>query len=116
MSAPAAVGASGCVAGPGSTELRVAHENGIITVSDANTTLGYCRYAEDGEVEYLFVQASKRRQGLAMQLLHLVEQHLGTALRFRGPLSPMGRGLVDAYLKGHPQNPQPVLKPSRIGD
>ena len=34
--------------------LRVRHEAGIITLCDANTTIGYCRYAEDGEVEYLF--------------------------------------------------------------
>ncbi len=80
------------------TPLRVTQENGIITLSDANTTVGYCRYAEDGEVEYLFVQSSRRRQGIASMLLGLVEQRVAKPLRFREPLSPMGHSLVVSYL------------------
>ena len=79
------------------TPLRVTQENGIITLSDANTTVGYCRYAEDGEVEYLFVQSSRRRQGLALRMLALVARTVQAPLRFRDPLSPTGRALVEAY-------------------
>lgn len=78
--------------------LMVRHEEGIITLCDANTTLGYCRYADDGEVEYLFVQSARRRQGIAMHLLGLVEQRISGPLRFREPLSPMGHSLVKSYL------------------
>ncbi len=79
--------------------LRVRHEAGIITLSDANTTAGYCRYADDGEVEYLFVQSARRRQGLAMQMLRLVRERVTSPLKFRGPLSPSGRALVETYLR-----------------
>ena len=88
--------------------LRVRHEAGIITLSDANTTAGYCRYAEDGEVEYLFVQSARRRQGLAMQMLDLVRERVTAPLRFRGPLSPAGQALVETYLRkssGHARAP-----------
>ena len=85
-------------AGPCSAAgLMVRHEEGIITLCDANTTLGYCRYADDGEVEYLFVQSARRRQGIAMHLLGLVEQRVNAPLRFREPLSPMGHSLVLSY-------------------
>ena len=83
-------------------EFAVSHASGIITVTDANTTLGYCRYGDDGEVEYLFVQSARRRQGLAMRLLALVEQQVGGPLRFREPLSPTGRRLVDSYFRTRP--------------
>ena len=83
-------------------EFAVSHASGIITVTDANTTLGYCRYGDDGEVEYLFVQSARRRKGLAMRLLALVEQQVGRPLRFRQPLSPTGRRLVDSYLRARP--------------
>ena len=79
--------------------LWVRHEAGIITLGDANTTAGYCRYAEDGEVEYLFVQSARRRQGLAMQMLRLVSERVNAPLRFRGPLSPSGQALVETYLR-----------------
>lgn len=31
--------------------IRVDHTPGIITITDANTTIGYCRYDESGEIE-----------------------------------------------------------------
>lgn len=83
--------------------LWVRHEAGIITLGDANTTAGYCRYAEDGEVEYLFVQSARRRQGLALQMLGLVRERVTAPLRFRGPLSPAGQALVAAYLRASGQ-------------
>lgn len=76
---------------------RVSHTDGIITVTDANTTIAYCRYAPSGEIEYLFVSPAFRRRGHARRMLHLVEERLGRPLRFAPPISPLGRHLVDSY-------------------
>lgn len=81
-------------------ELRTNHSDGIITITDANTTIAYCRYDESGAIEYLFVGPPFRRRGYATRLLALVEERLGTTLRFRLPLSPLGRLLVEAYSRG----------------
>ncbi len=77
--------------------LRINHTDGIVTLTDANTTLGYCRYNDAGEIEYLFVHPAHRRQGHAMRLLRIVENHLQSALVFQPPLSPLGRRLEQAY-------------------
>lgn len=79
--------------------LRVTDAAGILVVSDENTTVGYCRYSGDGEIEYVFVQAARRRQGTALRLLAMVEGRLGLPLRFREPLSPSGRQLVAAHMR-----------------
>lgn len=48
----------------GLRSIRVDHTPGIITMTDANTTIGYCRYDESGEIEYVFVSASHRRKAM----------------------------------------------------
>lgn len=77
--------------------IRVNHTPGIITITDANTTIGYCRYDDLGSIEYLFVNAAHRRRGYAIKLLGIVEERLNTPLRFQAPISPLGRRLVGAY-------------------
>jgi len=77
---------------------KISHTPGIVTLTDANTTLGYCRYDDRGEVEYLFVNAAFRRRGIARELLRLVEATVGCKPRFLPPLSPLGRALEQAYL------------------
>lgn len=78
-------------------EPRIDHADGIITITDANTTIGYCRYDESGAIEYLFVGPQYRRRGHASRMLALVEERIGTKLRFQPPLSPLGRLVVEAY-------------------
>jgi hypothetical protein len=39
--------------------------DGVITFKNINTTLGFVRYNEGAEVEYIFVNPMFRRQGLA---------------------------------------------------
>jgi GNAT superfamily N-acetyltransferase len=77
--------------------MRVNHSPGIITITDANTTIGYCRYDDSGEIEYVFVSAAHRRMGYAKVLLGIVEERLATALRFQPPISPLGERLVGFY-------------------
>lgn len=78
-------------------EDRVHDADGIITITNANTTIAYCRYGCSGEIEYLFVSSPFRRQGYAGRMLDLIEERLGTRLRFNPPISPLGRHVVDAY-------------------
>ena len=36
---------------PACSSIRVNHTPGIVTIVDSNTTIGYCRYNEAGEIE-----------------------------------------------------------------
>ncbi len=78
----------------------VNHTPGIITLTDVNTTIGYCRYNPVGEVEYIFVHPARRRQGFARQMLKLVEQVVHRPLSFQSPISPLGRALIAAFDTG----------------
>ena len=48
--------------------------DGVITFKNSNTTLGFVRYNERAEVEYIFVNPMFRRNGLAKKLLKIVEE------------------------------------------
>ena len=85
---------------------RVNHADGIVTITDVNTTIGYCRYDLSGEIEYLFVSPAFRRRGYATKILNIVEKHLGTVLRFRPPISPLGRHVVGSYGRGRQAIPE----------
>lgn len=76
---------------------RVSRTPGILTLTDANTTIGYCRYNPLGEVEYIFVHPAHRRRGFAQHLLKLVEQAVQRPLSFQSPISPLGQALKNAY-------------------
>jgi len=78
-------------------EPRTHHADGIITITDANTTIAYFRYDESGAIEYLFVGPTFRRRGYARRMLALVEERLGTKLHFEPPLSPLGQFVVESY-------------------
>ena len=53
--------------------VRINHTSGVVTITDANTTIAYCRYEESGEIEYVFVNPPHRRKGYATLLLQIVE-------------------------------------------
>lgn len=82
--------------------VRINRTPGILTLTDANTTVGYCRYNLAGEVEYIFVHPAHRRRGYAQYLLKLVEQDVQRPLSFQSPISPLGRALKNAYEAGSP--------------
>lgn len=80
-----------------SPALNVFREAGVITLTDRNTTIGYCRYDPAGEIEYLFVNPAHRRKGHALTMLRLVEAECGCRLRFQPPISPLGQRLIEHY-------------------
>ena len=67
--------------------------NGVITFKNINTTLGFVRYNQSAEVEYIFVNPMFRRQGLAKKLLSIVEKKTKIKPTPKDPISPLGEKL-----------------------
>ena len=66
---------------------------GIITFKNQNTTLGFVRFNEEAEIEYIYVQNAYRRQGLGKRLLNLVKETTGKEVTPQDPISPLGHKL-----------------------
>ena len=64
--------------------------DGVITFKNTNTTLGFVRYNETAEIEYIFVNPMFRRQGLAKKLLSIVEEKTKIKPLPQDPISPLG--------------------------
>ena len=73
--------------------------DGVFTFKNENTTLGFVRFNENGEVEYIFVNPILRKQGLATKLLHLVQQKTGKEIILQEPISPLGAKLLNSLNK-----------------
>ena len=69
--------------------------DGVITFKNSNTTLGFVRYNERAEVEYIFVNPMFRRNGLAKKLLKIVEEKTKIKPTPQDPISPLGKKLFD---------------------
>jgi ribosomal protein S18 acetylase RimI-like enzyme len=67
--------------------------DGVVTLTNPNTTLGFVRFKSDGAVEYIFVQPMYRRYGLAKKLLNKVKEITGNEPNPEPPISPLGRKL-----------------------
>ena len=67
--------------------------DGVITFKNMNTTLGFVRYNEAAEVEYIFVNPMFRRKGLAKKLLNIVEEKTKIKPTPQNPISPLGKKL-----------------------
>lgn len=67
--------------------------DGIITYTNPNTTLGFVRFKDTGAVEYIFVQPSYRRLGLATRLLDQAKEITGKEIVPEPPISPLGQKL-----------------------
>ena len=73
--------------------------DGVFTYKNENTTLGFVRFNEKGEVEYIFVNPIFRKKGLAKKLLKLVKSKTGKKLKFQKPISPLGLKLQKSLEK-----------------
>ena len=73
--------------------------DGIFTLKNLNTTIGFVRFNEAGEVEYIFVNPIFRKKGLAKKLLKLVKSKTGKKLKFQKPISPLGLKLQKSLEK-----------------
>jgi GNAT superfamily N-acetyltransferase len=89
---------------------------GVITFKNINTTLGFVRYNETAEVEYIFVNPMFRRQGLAKKLLSIVEEKTKIKPTPQDLISPLGEKHFKInkqeinWNSGAPGNRKPLFK------
>ena len=75
------------------TNYDISFSHGVITFKNINTTIGFVRYNEEAEVEYIFVNPMFRRKGLAKKLLSIVEEKTKIEPTPQDPISPLGERL-----------------------
>ncbi|MBD1138939.1 GNAT family N-acetyltransferase [Pelagibacterales bacterium SAG-MED46] len=73
--------------------------DGVFTFKNKNTTLGFVRFNNNGEVEYIFVNPIFRKKGLAKKLLELVKNKTGKSIILQKPISPLGEKLLKSVNK-----------------
>ena len=72
----------------------LAETEGVFTLKNENTTLGFVRFNNAGEVEYIFVNPLFRKKKLAKNLLKLVRKKTQKKLVFQKPISSLGSKLL----------------------
>ena len=81
------------------SNFEIEETEGVFTFKNENTTIGFVRFNEFGEVEYIFVNPIFRKQGLATKLLRLVKQKTGKEIILQEPISPLGSKLLNSLNK-----------------
>ena len=76
------------------SNFEIKETNGVFTFKNENTTIGFVRFNDKGEVEYIFVNPIFRKQGLATKLLELVKQKTKKEIILQEPISPLGSKLL----------------------
>ena len=76
------------------TNYELKETDGVFTLKNINTTIGFVRFNELGEVEYIFVNPIFRKKGIAKRLLKLVKEKTKKKLIFQKPISPLGNKLL----------------------
>ena len=77
-------------------EYDLIENEGVFTLKNQNTTIGFVRFNELGEVEYIFVNPLFRRKNFASKLLELVGKKTGKRIVFQTPISPLGEKLLSS--------------------
>ena len=78
---------------------KLDESDGVFTYKNENTTLGFVRFNELGEVEYIFVNPIFRKKGIATRLLKLVKKKTGNEIFLQEPISPLGSKLLNSLNK-----------------
>ena len=71
-------------------DFEIKETQGVFNFKNENTTIGFVRFNEKGEVEYIFVNPIFRKKGLATKLLQLVKEKTGKEIILQEPISPLG--------------------------
>ena len=77
-------------------EYDLIENDDVFTLKNQNTTIGFIRFNELGEVEYIFVNPLFRRKNFASKLLELVRNKTGKRIVFQTPISPLGQKLINS--------------------
>ena len=72
------------------TNYDISYGEGVVTFKNINTTLGFARYNQEAEVEYIFINPLFRRKGLAKKLLRIIEEKTKIKPKPQDPISPLG--------------------------
>ena len=78
---------------------KLDESDGVFTYKNENTTLGFVRFNNKGEVEYIFVNPIFRKKGIAKKLLKLVKEKTGKKIILQDPISPLGSKLLNSLNK-----------------
>ena len=81
------------------SDYKLGESDGVFTYKNENTTLGFIRFNERGEVEYIFVNPIFRKKGIATRLLKLVKEKTGKEIVLQEPISPLGSKLLNSLNK-----------------
>ncbi|MDP3620556.1 MAG: GNAT family N-acetyltransferase [Polynucleobacter sp.] len=73
-----------------STDYQIDIADGIVLIKNQNTTIGYSRFSDSGDVEYIYVNPMYRRQGYGAMLLSEIKKVTGQIGTLHEPISPMG--------------------------
>ncbi len=73
--------------------------DGVFSYKNKNTTIGFVRFNNAGEVEYIFVNPFFRKKKIAENLLKLVKKKTQKKLVFQKPISPLGSKLLKSIEK-----------------
>ena len=73
--------------------------DGAFSLCNQNTTIGFVRFNQIGEVEYIFVNPIFRKKGFAKKLLKLVREKTGKSIILQPPISPLGDKLLKSIEK-----------------
>ena len=79
-----------------SDDYQIDISDGVVLIKNQNTTIGYCRFNEAGEVEYIYVNPLYRRQGFGRLLIREINQLKGPVSKVHDPISPLG----EQFFKG----------------
>ena len=82
-----------------SSNYELTQSDGVFTLKNINTTIGFVRFNTNGEIEYIFVNPIFRKKGFAKKLLRLVKEKTKKKLIFQKPISPLGSKLLKSLAK-----------------
>tara|TARA_B100001142_G_C14204331_1_gene605102 strand:+ start:125 stop:394 length:270 start_codon:yes stop_codon:yes gene_type:complete len=82
-----------------SSNYELTQSDGVFTLKNINTTIGFVRFNTNGEIEYIFVNPIFRKKGFAKKLLRLVKEKTKKKLIFQKPISPLGSKLLKSLEK-----------------
>ena len=82
------------------SQYTLKQSEGAFIFKNKNTTVGFVRFNDKGEIEYIFVNPIFRKKGVATKLLQLVKQKTGKKIILQEPISPLGSKLLKSLNKG----------------
>jgi hypothetical protein len=80
-------------------DYELIQSDGVFTLKNPNTTIGFVRFNEREEIEYIFVNSIFRKKGFAKKLLKLVKKKTGKKIILQRPISPLGCKLMESLKK-----------------